>query len=79
MRQLMLEYLEFIDDVVDGLGSRSEINYIYEIMKQGTGADRQLRVFEETHDLKKVVDYMVEETSAGVFAEVPAARKRGVV
>src|SRR5262249_60335704 len=47
MRQLMLEYLEFIDDVVDGLGSRSEINYIYEILRQGTGADRQLRVFEQ--------------------------------
>jgi carboxylate-amine ligase len=48
-------------------------------MKNGTGADRQLRIFEETKDLKTVVDYMVEETSAGVFAEVPAARKRGVV
>jgi len=79
MRQLMLEYLEFIDDVVDGLGSRSEINYIYEIMKQGTGADRQLRVFEQSNDLKQVVDYMVEETSAGVFVEAPAVKKRGVV
>jgi carboxylate-amine ligase len=79
MRQLMLEYLEFIDDVVDGLGSRSEINYIYEIMKQGTGADRQLQVFEETKDLKRVVDYMVEETSARVFVEAPAAKIRGAV
>ena len=79
VRQLMVEYIEFIDDVVDGLGSRNEINYIYQIMKQGTGADRQLRVFEETNDLKKVVDYMVEETSAGVFVEAPAAKRRGVV
>ena len=40
-----LEYLEFVDDVVDELGSREEINYIREIMKNGTGADRQLRVY----------------------------------
>jgi carboxylate-amine ligase len=33
----------------------------------GTGADRQLRVFNETKDLKKVVDYIIEETEVGVF------------
>ncbi len=29
MRELMLEYLDLIDDVVDELGSREEINYIH--------------------------------------------------
>jgi carboxylate-amine ligase len=38
----------------------------------GAGADRQLRVFEETGDLKKVVDYIIEETEVGV-AELPVA------
>jgi carboxylate-amine ligase len=76
MQQLMVEYLDFIDDVVDELGSGKEINYVYEIFRNGTGADRQLRIFEETQDLKKVVDYMVEETSEGVFLEVPAAKER---
>ncbi len=42
MRDLMLEYLDLIDDVVDELGSREEINYIHEMLKMGTGADRQL-------------------------------------
>jgi carboxylate-amine ligase len=32
-----------------------------------TGADRQLRKFEETKDLKAVVDYMAEETKAGLY------------
>jgi carboxylate-amine ligase len=32
----------------------------------GTGADRQIRVFDETGDLKKVVDYIIEETEVGV-------------
>jgi len=59
---LMHEYLELIDDVVDELGSRQEINYIHEILKNGTGADRQLRVWHETGDLSKVVDYIIEET-----------------
>ncbi|MGA2902238.1 MAG: carboxylate-amine ligase [Candidatus Korobacteraceae bacterium] len=67
LRQLILEYLDLIDDVVDELGSRQEINYIHEMLKMGTGADRQLKVFEQTGDLKKVVDYMVSETRVGVF------------
>ena len=70
LRNLMLEYLDLIDDVVDELGSREEINYIHEMLKMGTGADRQLRVYEETHDLKKVVDYMVAETRAGACQPV---------
>ncbi len=44
------------------------------MLKMGTGADRQLKVFEETGDLKKVVDFMVAETRVGVF-EGAAARK----
>jgi len=65
-RDLILEYLEFVDDVVDELGSREELNYIHEILEMGNGAERQLRVFEETGDLKKVVDYIIEETEVGV-------------
>ena len=42
------------------------LNYIHEILENGSGADRQLRVFQETGDLKKVVDYIVEETEAGL-------------
>ena len=52
--------------MVDELGSREEINYIREILKNGTGADRQLRVWHETGDLKKVVDYIIDETEAGL-------------
>jgi glutamate---cysteine ligase / carboxylate-amine ligase len=72
LRQLILEYLDLIDDAVDELGSREEINYIHEMLKMGTGADRQLKVFEQTGDLKQVVDYMVEETRVGVFEQAAA-------
>ncbi len=73
-RELLMEYLELIDDVVDELGSRQEINYIHQMLEMGTGADRQLRVFQETKDLTKVVDYMVAETKIGVM-ESSAARQ----
>lgn len=65
-RDLMDELLGFIDDVVDDLGSREEINRVHQILKNGTGADRQLRVFNETGDLKKVVDYIVSQTNQGL-------------
>ncbi len=72
-RDLIREYLEFVDDVVDELGSREEINYIHTMLKNGSGADRQLRVYKETGDLKKVVDYIVEETEYGVTEVEPAS------
>jgi carboxylate-amine ligase len=70
--KLMHEYLHLIDDVVDELGSRDEIEYIHEMLKMGSGADRQLKVYHETGDLRKVVDYIVEETRVGVFDTAPA-------
>jgi carboxylate-amine ligase len=63
---LIVELLDFIDDVVDELGSREKINFVYEIMKNGTGADKQLKVFEETNDLSKVVDFITSEFSKGL-------------
>ena len=76
-RDLIGEILEFVDDVVDELGSREEINYIHEILEHGNGADRQLRVFSETGDLKKVVDYMIEETEDGLWTrQTPAGESR---
>ncbi len=63
---LIHELLEFIDDVVDELGSRKEIEYIHQILEMGTGADRQLAVFEATGSLNAVVDYIVSETKIGI-------------
>ncbi|MFA7447287.1 MAG: carboxylate-amine ligase [Weeksellaceae bacterium] len=59
---LLEELIDFVDDVVDELDCRKEVAYAREILKMGTGADRQLKVFEQTGDLKKVVDFMIQET-----------------
>jgi carboxylate-amine ligase len=66
MRDLAVELLEFVDDVVDALGSRKEVEYLQTIMREGTSADRQLRTFAESGHLHKVVDNLVAETEAGV-------------
>ena len=71
--ELVAEMLEFVDDVVDELGSRHEVfDGVKWILENGTGADRQLRVWDATGgDLKKVVDYICEETSYGLPVEAP--------
>src|SRR2546425_3655733 len=77
MRDLIHEYLDFIEDVVDELDSREELNHLRQILETGSGADRQLRVFQETGDLKKAVEYMIAETEAGLTESAASARKVG--
>jgi len=70
-RELISEMLQwFVDDVVDELGSRREVEYAFEIMRHGTSADRQLAVYEKTGDFKAVVDRVVAETAEGVRPEI---------
>lgn len=65
-RALVGEVLDFVDDVVDELGSRPQIHYIRRWIAEGdTGADRQAAVFERTGDLRAVVDFLVEDTRLG--------------
>jgi carboxylate-amine ligase len=66
MRELAIELLEFIDDVVDELGSRREVDYVRTILRDGTSAERQVQVYRETADLRMVVKALVEETRESV-------------
>ena len=66
-RALIREMIEwFVDDVLDELGSRKEVEYAFKIMDEGSSADRQLAVYERTGDLKAVVDHLIAETAEGV-------------
>lgn len=65
-KALMYELVGFVDDVVDGLGSRKDVEYILKIVEGGTSADRQLAVFKETNDLNAVVDNLLAETMEDV-------------
>src|SRR5438477_341012 len=72
-RELLHEMLEFIATEVDELGSHAEMAHIERIMREGTGADRQLMVWERTQDMKAVVDQIVAETYEGLNISRQAA------
>jgi glutamate---cysteine ligase / carboxylate-amine ligase len=76
MRSLIPELLELVDDVLDELGSRSAVEYVHTILNEGTSAERQLRVYQETGDLKAVVRHLVAETRAGVTNRTLLQRAR---
>ena len=65
-RSLIHEFIEFVADEVAELGSRREMNHIERILHEGTGADRQIAVWERTHEMKAVVDHIVAETYEGL-------------
>ena len=68
--RLAEEILEFVDEVVDDLDSRTEVEGILRIVEHGTSADKQLEVFEQTGgNFQAVVDYIVQETMRGVGDE----------
>ena len=73
-RDVIREVLTFVDEVVDDLGSRAEIEHIHTILERGTSADEQLRVWRETGDVKAVVDHLIETTMEKVPCEaIPRA------
>ena len=61
-RSLLNELLEFVSTEVNELGTQNEMAHIERIMREGTGADRQLAVWEHAQDMKAVVDHIVAET-----------------
>src|SRR6267142_1503864 len=65
-RSLLNELLEFVSTEVNELGTAKEMAHIERIMREGTGADRQLAAFARTNDMKAVVDQIVAETYEGL-------------
>ena len=63
------EILEFVAPEVEELGSQREMAHVESILREGTGADRQLTVWERTQDTKAVVDQIVAETCEGLDLE----------
>ena len=69
-RDLVLELLDFVDDVLDDLGSRKEVEHIHTILQRGTSAEEQLRIYRETNELTAVVDRLMELTMENVPRDV---------
>ena len=70
VKDLIHELLDFVDEVVDRLDSRKEIEHIYTIMERGTSADDQLKVYRESDNkFEPVVDMLIEKTLENVPAD----------
>jgi glutamate---cysteine ligase / carboxylate-amine ligase len=65
-RVLIYELLDFIDDVTGHLGIRNAVSNVHKILEDGTGADRQLKVYEQTDSLPAVVDYIHDQFLEGL-------------
>ena len=72
-RDLLNELLDFISTEVDELGSGEEIAHIGKIMREGTGADRQLAAWAGQHNMHDVVDLIVNETYERLTVPEPTA------
>ena len=67
VKDLIRELLDFVDEVLDPLGSRKEVEHIHTILERGTSADEQLRVYEESgRDFNAVVDMLIRNTLENV-------------
>jgi glutamate---cysteine ligase / carboxylate-amine ligase len=68
MRQAIGELLDFVDEVVDDLGSRREMDYLRARLEdpRGTGADRQIALYHETHSLPTVTRWLMQQTVQGI-------------
>jgi carboxylate-amine ligase len=67
-RDLIEEMIRwFLDDVLDELGTRKEVEYAFEILKKGNSATRQVETYVRTGSLKAVVDQLISETEEGVL------------
>jgi carboxylate-amine ligase len=67
VRQWVDILLDWLADVAEELGSQREIAYARTIVSEGTSADRQLRVWRETGDLRAVTAHIARETTAGTL------------
>lgn len=68
MRDALRETLDFVDDLVDDLGSRREIDYMRALLDDplGTGADRQMAVYEKSNSPSDVTQFLIKRTMEGI-------------
>jgi glutamate---cysteine ligase / carboxylate-amine ligase len=73
MRESIHELLDFVDDVLDDLGSRNEINYLRALLTspRGTGADRQIALYQQTGSIDAVIRLLMQQTMQGIPMDTP--------
>lgn len=77
MHFLVREILDFVDDVLDELGTRRDVEHVMTMVENGSSADRQLEIYRRTYNetqdketaLFAVVDNLMAETKRGWHAD----------
>ncbi|HLX39522.1 MAG TPA: carboxylate-amine ligase [Ktedonobacteraceae bacterium] len=71
MRDSIHELLDFVVDVGDDLGTHDEMSYIRRLLvdPRGTGADRQIAIYQETGSIDAVIRYLMQQTMQGITLE----------
>jgi carboxylate-amine ligase len=74
MRESISDLLDFVDGVIDDLGSRHEIDYLRRLLEdpRGTGADRQIALYEQTGSVEALIQLLMQQTMQGIPVKVPA-------
>lgn len=65
LRDLIGELLDFVSEAADIFKSQDELDRVRVICKEGTSADRQMRVFQKNQSVKDVVDDLIEQSVLG--------------
>lgn len=73
MRASIHELLDMVDDVADDLGTCSDLNYIRNLVDdpRGTGADRQIAIYQQTGSIHAVYQYLMQQTLEGIQVDSP--------
>ncbi|HEY4388789.1 MAG TPA: carboxylate-amine ligase [Ktedonobacteraceae bacterium] len=68
MREAIRALLDFVHDQAEEFGSQHEIQHLYNLLDNaaGTGADRQIAIYRATSDTAQVIQYLREQTLAGI-------------
>lgn len=68
MREALHELFDFVDDVLDDLNTRQEMHFLRTLVDSphGTGADRQLAIYQETGNMQAVVEYLLQQSRTGI-------------
>ncbi|HEY6837928.1 MAG TPA: carboxylate-amine ligase, partial [Geobacteraceae bacterium] len=64
--ELVKEMVDLVDETTSIFGTQNYMKIIQQIAHEGSSSQRQLEVFEQTGDLKNVVDWLMAETMRGI-------------
>lgn len=68
MRNSIYELLDFVQDMANDLNSQHELDAIRRLLasSEGTGADRQIKVYQKTGKVQDVIKLLMEQTMHGI-------------